>query len=111
MIIDMRKKRSICDYFVIAGGTSTTQVRAIADHIMRTMKDAGQRLWHAEGISEALWILLDYSEIVAHVFTEETRHFYQLEKLWGDAPRVKPKEERPRKKPAVKPRKRRKRSR
>ncbi len=82
----MRKISGVCDYFVIASGTSTTQVRAIADHIARILKDKGERLGHMEGEREALWILLDYSDVVAHVFLEETRRFYDLERLWGDAP-------------------------
>ena len=83
--INLKKMSSICDFFVIASGTSTTQVRAIAEHIARKLKEKGQRLWHIEGEREALWILMDYSDVVAHVFLEETRSFYDLERLWGDA--------------------------
>ena len=90
--IDMRKVSGVCDYFVIASGASTTQVRAIADHISRKLKERGERLWHIEGEREALWVLLDYGDVVAHVFLEETRRFYDLERLWGDAPQVRYKE-------------------
>ena len=86
--IDMRKVSSVCDYFVIASGASTTQVRAIADHISRILKDKGERLGHVEGEREASWILLDYNDVVAHVFLEETRRFYDLERLWADAPQA-----------------------
>ena len=105
--IDMRKIPSIADYFVIASGTSTTQTRAIADHIEKVMKDSGGRVWHSEGKREALWILLDCGDVVAHVFYEETRRFYDLERLWGDAPQERFKE--PKKRQAVKDAKKRKR--
>lgn len=84
----MRKMSSVCDYFVIASGTSTTHVSAIADSIEKTMKENGQRLWHIEGEREASWVLLDLSDVVAHVFLGDTRKFYGLEKLWKDAPQM-----------------------
>lgn len=87
-ILDLRAFPTICDYFVIASGSSTTQVGAIADNIIERMKDKKERLWHREGHREALWVLLDYSDVVAHVFYDETRRFYDLERLWSDAPRV-----------------------
>lgn len=82
----MRKMPSISDYFVITGATSTTHANAIADSIKKKLRDAGVRLWHSEGERESLWILLDYGGAVAHVFLEETRRFYDLERLWSDAP-------------------------
>ena len=85
-ILDMRKIPSVCDYFVIASGTSTTQVRAISDSIVDKLRDKGERVWHAEGEREALWVLLDYGDVVAHIFQEDTRRFYELEKLWGKVP-------------------------
>jgi ribosome-associated protein len=84
----MRKIPSIADYFVIAGGTSTTQVRAIADNIEKEMKEAKERLRHIEGEREGLWILLDFGAVVAHVFCEETRRYYDLEQLWSTAPQA-----------------------
>lgn len=98
----MRKMSSVCDYFVIASGTSTTHVGAIADHIEKIMAEHGQRLWHIEGAREASWILLDFSDVVAHVFLEGTRKFYDLERLWGDAPQTRLKEPGAKKKPAKK---------
>jgi ribosome-associated protein len=86
VIIDMRKVPGVCDFFVVASGTSTTQVKAVADHIMRKFREARQRLCHAEGEREALWILLDYGDVVGHIFCDETRRFYELERLWGDVP-------------------------
>ena len=81
--LDMRKIPSVADYFVVASGSSTTQVRAISDNIVDVLKEKGERVWHTEGAREALWILLDCGDVVAHVFLEETRRFYSLEKLWG----------------------------
>ena len=88
----MRKMSSVCDYFVIASGTSTTQVRAIADNIARQLKEKGERVRHMEGVREALWILIDCSDVVCHVFLEQTRRFYDLERLWADAPQTRFKE-------------------
>lgn len=82
----MRKIPSVCDYFVIVSGSSTTQAKAISDNIIEKLRDKGERLWHVEGEREALWILLDYGDVIAHVFTDEMRKFYELERLWGDVP-------------------------
>jgi ribosome-associated protein len=91
--LDMRKIPSVSDYFVIASGSSTTQVRAISDNIIDVLREKGERVWHVEGAREALWILLDCGDVVAHVFLEETRRFYGLERLWGKVPKKKlPKE-------------------
>ena len=92
-ILDMRKIPSVCDYFLIASGTSTTQVRAISDNIIEKLKLKDERVWHIEGEREALWILLDCGDVVAHIFQEDTRRFYELERLWGDVPIKKFKEE------------------
>ena len=97
--IDMRKMSSVCDYFVIASGTSTTQVRAIADHIARQLKEKGERIWHMEGAREAIWILLDCGDVVCHIFLDQTRRFYDLERLWSDAPQTRFKESAPKKRP------------
>jgi len=77
---------SVCDWFVISSGTSTTHVRAISDNIIRKLKEKGQRPWHVEGESDASWMLIDYGDVVAHIFLEDTRRFYNLEKLWNEAP-------------------------
>ncbi len=86
VILDMRKIPSVCEYFVIASGSSTTQVKAISDNIIERLQNKGERVWHKEGEREALWVLLDYGDIVAHIFNEDTRRFYELERLWGDVP-------------------------
>ena len=87
--LDMRKVPSVSDYFVIASGSSTTQVRAISDNIIDLLREKGERVWHIEGAGEALWVLLDCGDVVAHIFLEETRRFYELEKLWGSVPKKK----------------------
>lgn len=80
---------SITDYFVICHGTSRTQVEAIADSVQAEVKKAvGATPWHREGFENCEWILLDYIDVVVHVFQAETRNFYQLERLWSDAERI-----------------------
>lgn len=95
----MRKIPSVSDYFVVTSGTSTTQVKAISDNIRKKLKEKDEKLWHVEGEREALWILLDYSDVVVHIFNDETRRFYGLEKLWGDAPQERYREPKKKKKP------------
>lgn len=81
---------SICNYFVICHGNSRTQVEAIAGSVENTvMKNTGVRPWHKEGWQNAEWILLDYVDVVVHVFDERSRRFYNLEGLWADAPTTK----------------------
>ena len=86
VIMDMQKVLPITDYFLIASGTSTTQVQAIADSIEEKMDLAGQQLLHKEGHREGRWVLLDYGVCVAHIFVNEERQFYNLEQLWSSAP-------------------------
>lgn len=85
-IIDLKKVTNIADYFIICSADSDIQVKAIADHIEEKLKDEGIRLWHKEGYSSLNWVLLDYIDFVIHIFRKEAREFYNLEKLWGDAP-------------------------
>ena len=85
-ILDLRKLTGITDFFVICTGGSDTQVKAIADAIVDGSKQLGERPWHKEGFTNKSWVLLDYINVVVHVFLNETRKFYGLEKLWGDAP-------------------------
>jgi len=85
--MNMRKVSGVSDYFVIASGTSTTHTRAIADHIADVVRAKGGRVWRIEGLSDASWVLLDCSDVVAHVFLADTRRFYGLENLWKRAPK------------------------
>ena len=97
VIIKMKKMSSVCDYFVVASGTSTTHVRALSDNIIRELKLKGQSLWHIEGEREASWILLDFGDVVCHLFLEEARAFYNLEELWSEAPQERFEERLPKK--------------
>lgn len=76
---------TLADYFVICTGTSSTQVKALSDAVEETMTRAGEEPHHVEGHRGGQWTLLDYSAVVVHVFTEEARDFYALERLWSDA--------------------------
>jgi ribosome-associated protein len=87
--LDVGDILSITDAFVIASGTNTRQVRTIVDEVEKAMKDhAAERPTSVEGRDDATWVLLDYGDIVVHVFLEETRAYYELERLWTDAPRI-----------------------
>lgn len=99
IIIDLKKLSAPTDYFVIASGSGERHVKAIADGIVGEMRKRGVRAWHVEGSSARKWILIDYVNVVVHVFNSETRRFYSLETLWGDAPseEVRPRKRRPRK--------------
>lgn len=75
-----------CGYFIICHGTSTTQVSSIAQSVEETVElETGEKAWHVEGYKNSIWVLLDYGEIVVHVFHEQSRNFYNLEGLWSDA--------------------------
>lgn len=86
-VLDLTGISSATDYFVIASGNSDVQVKAIADHVVDELKKDGIRPQHVEGMSGGRWVLLDYIDFVVHVFHPQARAFYQLENLWGDAPR------------------------
>ena len=87
VILDLRGISTATDYFVIAGGTSDVQVKAIAEHVHDELKKESVRPEHKEGLRGGRWVLLDYVDFVVHVFHPQARDFYQLENLWGDAPR------------------------
>ena len=87
VLLDLRELSSACDYFVLATGQREQQVRAITEHIELEMKQEEDRPWHVEGRTHRRWVLLDFVDVVAHVFHKESREFYLLEKLWSDAPR------------------------
>jgi ribosome-associated protein len=87
-VLDLRKLTAMVDYFVIATGTSRRQIHAMADEIDRVMNEYGEQKIGIEGYRESRWVLLDYGDVVVHLFDDETRRYYDLENLWGDAPRV-----------------------
>jgi ribosome-associated protein len=87
VILDLRKTTDFTDYFVLASGTNQKQIVAIADAVLETMRGLGVKPTHVEGYPRGEWILLDFQDLVVHVFTEKTRAFYDLERLWGGATR------------------------
>ncbi|MBI3314297.1 MAG: ribosome silencing factor [Candidatus Omnitrophica bacterium] len=87
-ILDISKLTSIAHYFMIVHGNSDRHVKTIAHHIMDTMKEKKVPLWHDEGLESGSWVVLDYASVIIHVFYRETRQFYNLERLWGEAPRL-----------------------
>lgn len=86
LVMDLRKLASFADYFVICSADSDVQVKAIADQIDDSLSGEGIKCWHKEGYKALSWILLDYVDVVVHIFKKDAREFYNLEKLWGDAP-------------------------
>lgn len=89
VILDLSNLTSVMDCFIIASGTSDIHVRAIADHVIDKLETDGIRLHHKEGFESQKWILLDYVDVVVHIFQNETREYYGLERLWGDARMIK----------------------
>ena len=85
-LLDLRGISSATDYFLIASGTSDTHVGAIADNVIEELKKDGVRPLNVEGERQGRWVLIDYFDFVVHVFHPTARAFYQLERLWGDAP-------------------------
>ncbi len=83
-IIDIQSITEIADYFVICSGTSTTHIKTIADELDFKLAEVGMEAHHKEGYDSARWILLDYGDVVIHVFHQEDRGFYNLERLWSD---------------------------
>ncbi len=88
MVLELKDLTVIADYFVICSGESTTQVKAVAEHIRENLIKDGVTPARIEGFQYARWILIDYGDTIIHVFEEETRQYYDLEKLWLDAPRI-----------------------
>lgn len=85
-VLDLQGISGVADFFLICSGNSTTQLETIVEAIRQALKVAGVRPRHSEGTPESGWLLLDYGDVVMHVFLDETREFYALERLWGDAP-------------------------
>lgn len=83
-VIDISKVTAIADYFIIASGSNSNQVQAMADNVDETMGRAGYEAKQIEGYNSANWILMDYNDIVVHVFDGENRKFYDLERIWRD---------------------------
>ena len=87
LLLDLRKLSSVTDFFVICGSDSTIGVKAIAETIQLQLEAEGVAPYHIEGFEEGTWVLADYGDVIVHVFLEQIRKYYDLESLWGDAPR------------------------
>lgn len=87
-VLHLEKVTDFTDFFLICSGTSERQVQAIADAVLEKMRAEGTRPLHVEGYNRGQWVLLDFGDFVAHIFQEDPRRFYALERLWGDAPDV-----------------------
>lgn len=86
-ILDLREiENTVCDYFIVCNGNSNTQVVAISNAIQKAVsKELHEKPWHVEGLENAEWVLMDYVNIVVHIFQKHVREFYNIESLWGDA--------------------------
>jgi ribosome-associated protein len=88
VVLEVRELTSIADYFIICSGRSDRQVQSIAQGIEKNLEDAGVSAVSVEGASRGHWVLMDFSDVIVHIFYEPVREFYDLDGLWGDAPRV-----------------------
>ena len=88
VILDIAKFTSLAHYFIVTHGNSDRHVRAIAQHIMDTLENQKLKVWHKEGMESGQWVLLDYGSVIIHIFYREIRSFYNLERLWGEAPQL-----------------------
>jgi len=93
LVLELKDLSIMADYFVICSGESTTHVRSIVDNIEEKLRQESIRPAGVEGYNLSRWVLMDYSDVIVHVFEEETRAFYELEKLWLDAPVIEMEEE------------------
>ena len=88
LVLDLRGVSPVTDYFVIATGTSDRQIRTMADDIAKYGKSVGQRVWRVAGLERADWVVLDFVDVVVHLFEDYQRNHYDLELIWGESPRV-----------------------
>ncbi len=88
VILDLRGLSTITDYFVICSGESHRQIKTLAAYCMERFEQAGLKATHVEGLDESRWVVLDYIVAIVHIFDTEARELYDLDRLWGDAPRI-----------------------
>ena len=88
VVLEVRELTSIADYFIICSGSSDRQVQSIAQGIAENLSEAGHSLLSVEGANRGHWVLMDFSDVIVHIFYEPVREFYDLDGLWGHAPRV-----------------------
>ena len=86
--INVEEKTSVTDYFIVASARSSTQVKSLAEHVEAQVEKQGVRALRKEGISDARWIVLDFGDVIVHLFNDETRLFYHLERLWGEGEKI-----------------------
>ncbi len=86
--LDLTTLSGIADYFLVMSARSTTHADTIAEGVRRALRERGARLRHVEGDAGSGWLLMDYGDVIVHVFLDDTRRFYDLERLWGDAPLI-----------------------
>ncbi len=88
MMLEVKSVTTLTEYMILATGTSDTHIRALCDEVEKKMEEAGETVFHREGYRGDTWIVMDFCGVMVHVFTEQQRKFYDLERLWGDAPLV-----------------------
>ena len=88
VLLDLSDLGAVSDYFLLVTAASEVQVKTIAEHVQESLKREGTPVWHVEGLAHRRWVVLDFVDVVVHVFHAETRAYYLLERLWGDARRV-----------------------
>ena len=86
--INVQEKTSVADYFIVASARSSTQVKSLSEHIEEAVEKNGGRVLRREGVQDARWIVLDFGDVIVHLFNDETRLFYHLERLWGDGEQI-----------------------
>ncbi|MFO7845322.1 MAG: ribosome silencing factor [Balneolaceae bacterium] len=86
VVLDVRELTTLTDYFIVCNGTSETQIRALANSVTeKTKEDLGEAVWKKEGLEARRWIILDYVNVVVHIFSKEKREYYGIERMWNDA--------------------------
>ncbi|MFO8030389.1 MAG: ribosome silencing factor [Cyclonatronaceae bacterium] len=85
-VLDVRNLTTLTDFFIVCQGNSDTQIKALANNVTEKIKEqTGEHVWRKEGLESRRWVVLDYVDVVVHIFNEETRSFYGLENMWNDA--------------------------
>ncbi len=87
--MEMSQRSAICEYFILMSAPSSVRVKAIVEHVEDSLEKEGLRLRHKEGFRDGVWVLMDYGDVIAHIFHEDMRRYYDIEHLWGDVPKKK----------------------
>ena len=86
--INVSEKTSVADYFIIASARSSTQVKSLSEHVEMRVEENGYRAIRKEGLTDARWVILDFGDVIVHIFNDETRLFYHIERLWGEGEKI-----------------------